>query len=154
MWWAPGAGAVELELGSVASPAVVPALVAAPATVLVGEAVLLVGEAVLLVGEAVLLLGKVGAAALAKIVVRGLMPRVLVVVGALASVLGLGLLAVAALVGHALLPVCPGLQAPLEVVVAEAVAVARLLAGALVGVVLSGPALLRLVLASVPRLTG
>ena len=136
-----------MELGSVASPAVVPALVAAPATVLVGEAVLLVGEAVLL-------LGKVGAAALAKIVVRGLMPRVLVVVGALASVLGLGLLAVAALVGHALLPVCPGLQAPLEVVVAEAVAVARLLAGALVGVVLSGPALLRLVLASVPRLTG
>ena len=147
MWWAPGAGAVELELGSVASPAVVPALVAAPATVLVGEAVLLVGEAVLL-------LGKVGAAALVKIVVRGLMPRVLVVVGALASVLGLGLLAVAALVGHALLPVCPGLQAPLEVVVAEAVAVARLLAGALVGVVLSGPALLRLVLASVPQLAG
>ena len=147
MWWAPGVGAVELELGSVASPAVVPALVAAPATVLVGEAVLLVGEAVLL-------LGKVGAAALVKIVVRGLMPRVLVVVGALASVLGLGLLAVAALVGHALLPVCPGLQAPLEVVVAEAVAVARLLAGSLVGVVLSGPALLRLVLASVPRLAG
>ena len=136
-----------MELGSVASPAVVPALVAAPATVLVGEAVLLVGEAVLL-------LGKVGAAALVKIVVRGLMPRVLVVVGALASVLGLGLVVVAALVGHALLPVCPGLQAPLEVVVAEAVSVARLLAGALVGVVLSGPALLRLVLASVPRLAG
>jgi hypothetical protein len=50
----------------------------------------------------------------------------------------------------------PGLWAPLEVVAvaAMAVAVAGVLAGAMVGVMLSRPPLLRLGLASVSRLDG